>query len=195
MDFRAVICGPVACHCHACWRWVAAAISVCMRVDGLGLESVDRLLVWLYASVAFTNNYRLCRRSGCQLGKITVFRQAKLFLSELEDTPWSWFVVQCGQSPFSTRSQQHPLGAWHLACALFPTKHFFSVIKRLVCLEHMETSCDFGHEPLWPRQGRDTTGRAAKKSLGHRLRVERSKPAAWCFAGGRRCPSQNDCLY
>ena len=125
MDFRAVICGPVACRCHACWRWVAAAISVCMRVDGLGLESVDRLLVWLYVSVAFTNNYRLCRRSGCQLGKITVFRQSKLFLSELEETPWSWFVVQCGQSPFSTRSQQHPLGAWHLVCALFPTKHFF----------------------------------------------------------------------
>jgi hypothetical protein len=60
-----------------------------MRVDGLGLESVDRLLVWLYVSVAFTNNYRLCRRSGCQLGKITVFRQSKLFLSELEETPWS----------------------------------------------------------------------------------------------------------
>jgi len=43
--------------------------SLCMCVDGLGLESVDRLVVWLYAFVAFTNNYRLCRRSGCQLGK------------------------------------------------------------------------------------------------------------------------------
>ena len=150
-----------------------------MCVDGLGLESVDRLLVWLYASVAFTNNYRLCRRSGCQLGK----NQGVSPVESLSICSWRkrlgpdlWCNVV--NPPFrpGRSSILWELGTWYVRC--FRLNIFFSVMKRLVCLEHMETSCDFGHEPLWSRQGRDTTGRAAEKSLGHRLRVERSKPTA-----------------
>lgn len=146
-----------------------------------------------------SNNYRLCRRSGCQLGKNNGVSSVETLCIWVGGNA---LVLICGamwsihvNPPFwpGRSSILWELGTWHVRC--FRLNIFFSVMKRLVCLEHMETSCDFGHVPLWSRQGRDTTGRAAEKSLGHRLRVERSKPTAWCFVGGRRCPSQNDYLY